>query len=55
MDWKISVLLLISLMMVAESLVAVLLSLQTETIKSYFLVIILAALTAETLPLIPAM
>lgn len=45
-----------SLVMVAESLVAVLLSLQMEMIKPWFGVIILAALTAETPPLpFPAM
>ena len=47
-DQRISVLLLMSLVMVAESLVAVLLFV-------WFVVIILAALIVETLPLIPAM
>lgn len=45
-----------SLVMVAESLVAVLLSLQMEMIKPWFGVIILAALTADSPPLpLPAM
>ena len=55
MDWKISFLLLVPLVIVAESLVTVLLSLWMEMIKPWFLVVILAALIAETLPLIPAM
>ena len=44
-----------SLVMVAESLVAVLLFVWMEMIQSWFGVIILAALIAEALPLIPAM
>ena len=44
-----------SLVIIAESLVAVLLSVWMEMVKPWFGVIILAALFAETLPLIPAM
>lgn len=44
-----------SSVMVVESLVAVLLFVWMEMVKPRFLVIILAGLIAETLPLIPAM
>ena len=43
-----------SLVMVAESLVAVLLVVWMEMIKFWFCKVILAALIARTLPLIPA-
>ena len=52
MDQKISLLLLMSLVMVAESLMAVLLFVWMEMIKPWFVVIIFAALIVEMPPVI---